>query len=138
LKFLIDENLSPDVARLARDYGFVESAHVNHRGMRGWPDRAIARAAIKDSWTLVTSNARHFRPQKGSTSSAPCFAGVVLHAGLVCLNLPGGTYRADHVRYMEAALAEIANTPEITNEVVEVSPDPDAAGKVVIDRYRFP
>jgi hypothetical protein len=35
-KFLIDEGLSPALALLARERGFVESSHVTWLGKSGW------------------------------------------------------------------------------------------------------
>jgi predicted nuclease of predicted toxin-antitoxin system len=138
LKFLIDECLSVALEQIARDKGYIESAHVNHRGMSGWIDSRIAATAIEDSWTIVTRNSDDFRPRSGSTAKSPCYAGVELHAGLICLNLPDGS-RADlHEKYFRAALSELAHDAELTNEVIEVSPNPDKQTELLIVRYDFP
>ena len=88
MKFLIDENLSPLLEIMACDAGYVQSAHVGHRGMMAWEDNKIMNRILEEDWTLVTNNADDFRPRQGSSSLKPCYVGVSLHAGLVCLNVP--------------------------------------------------
>jgi predicted nuclease of predicted toxin-antitoxin system len=61
LRFLIDENLSPLLARhLRRSFGF-DAVHVNKVGLSGASDEAILAHAISEHRIVVTSNARDFR-----------------------------------------------------------------------------
>ena len=138
MRFLIDECLSPSLARTAVEAGFAESAHVVHRGMGGWPDHRLMRAILDDDWTLVTRNADDFRPRADSASKAPCYADVPLHAGLVCLNLPEGTGRAEQQAYFRAALEAVGNPGELVNEILEVDPNPEDPDRPLIRRYDFP
>ena len=106
--------------------------------MRKSKDPKIAKIAIDDSWTLVTCNSDDFRPRPGSRAKSPCFVGVELHAGLICLNLPGKRDRAIQKTYFKAALRKIEGAFELTNEIVEVSPKPDNLKEIQVIRYNFP
>ena len=50
MKFLIDECLSPDLAKLARDSGYPESNHVRWLGLAGAKDHPAAM-----QWALIAS-----------------------------------------------------------------------------------
>ena len=104
VKFLIDECLSLTLAGVAVEFGYVESKHVNHLGMKGCSDSEITRRAIAEDWTLVTCNGKDFRPESGSKSTRPCYVGIELHAGLICLNLHRGAKIGHHSQYFRAAL----------------------------------
>ena len=138
MKFLIDECLTAALANIAIERGYYDSAHLIHRGMRRWGDSKIAKTAIIDSWTLVTCNANDFRPKPGSNSKAPCYVGVELHAGLICLNLPKNADKKVQKTYFEEALNELEDVSELTNEIIEISPDPDDPEKLDVNRYDFP
>ena len=76
---------------------------------------------LAQDWTFVTRNSDDFRPRVGSASKAPCYLGVGLHAGLVCLNLPQNSRKADHETYFKVALAVLSEDHDLTNRVLEVS-----------------
>lgn len=57
MRLLLDENLSPRLARLLRDV-FPGIASVREIGLRGAPDAQIARRAIADGWCVVTADGR--------------------------------------------------------------------------------
>lgn len=135
MKFLIDECLAPSLAELAREAGHPLSAHVVRRGMGGWSDARIMARVLEEDWTLVTRNADDFRPRAGSASSRPCYVGVPLHAGLVCLNPPAGARIAEQELFFRAALRVIGPNGDLANEVLEVWPDDDG---LRVDRYAFP
>lgn len=136
MKFLIDECLAISLARIAQDAGFPESTHVSHRGLAGRKDWELMAVILDQNWTFVTRNSDDFRPRASSSSRAPCYLGVALHAGLVCLNPPAGSGRADMEAYFGAALAVIGNPPDLVNQVLEVWPSD--AGRLRIDRYAMP
>lgn len=136
MKFLIDECLSLELADIACNAGFAESAHVSRRGMRSWLDWQIMDTILKEDWTFVTRNADDFRPRPGSKSKMPCYLGQELHAGLICLNPPAGSTAREMSQYFKAALHVLKGDPDLVNQVLEVWPEAD--GKVRIDRYDFP
>src|SRR5262245_40310929 len=58
-KLLIDENLSPGLAQLARSRGF-HAVHVNEINLRTAGDKHIARHAVDNGMVLVTDNMADF------------------------------------------------------------------------------
>ena len=74
MKYLIDECLSPQLARMARDRGYPDSTHVSWLGLAGEPDWTIARLAVDNGYVFVTLNAVDFRPLYGREN---------IHAGLI-------------------------------------------------------
>lgn len=117
--------------------GHVESAHVAHRGLTGWPDHRLMQVVLDGDWTLVTRNSDDFRPRPGSASQAPCYLGQPLHAGLVCLNLPTGSGRSEQAAYFGAALGQIG-PGDLVNQVLEIDPGPQGGATVIVRLYDFP
>jgi predicted nuclease of predicted toxin-antitoxin system len=75
-KLLIDENLSPSLARIAAERG-DQAAHLRDVGLLRAKDWALLRFVLDHDWTLVTNNVEEFR--RRYQQAAP------VHAGLVCL-----------------------------------------------------
>jgi predicted nuclease of predicted toxin-antitoxin system len=75
MRFLIDECLHESLIRLAHAAGF-EAVHVNHLGLSGQPDWALAERVAKDEFTFVTNNRVDF---------IKLFGKMELHPGLVVL-----------------------------------------------------
>ena len=75
MRFLIDECLHESLVGLAHAAGF-EATHVNHLGLSGQPDWALAERIIKDEFTFVTNNRVDF---------IQLFGKMELHPGLVVL-----------------------------------------------------
>ncbi|MER9776753.1 DUF5615 family PIN-like protein [Mesorhizobium sp. M0220] len=86
MKFLIDECLSPELAKLARERGFPESSHVRWLGLAGARDHMVARRAVDDGNVLVTHNTTDFRGLYGREE---------LHVGLVAFNTAPGLMSLD-------------------------------------------
>ncbi|MBT9248158.1 DUF5615 family PIN-like protein (plasmid) [Gemmobacter fulvus] len=137
MKFLIDECLALDLAQVAVEAGHLESAHLTHRGMTGWKDHMLMERILAEDWTLVTRNSDDFRPPEGSNSNAPCYLGIELHAGLVCLNLPNGALRGDHIDFFRAALDDLGEDGDLTNQILEVWLV-EVQDFLEVERYDFP
>lgn len=138
MKFLIDECLSPSLVELAWEAGYVQSTHVCHRGMTSWKDHHIMRRILENDWTLVTNNAKDFRPESGSSSLRPCYVGISVHAGLVCLNTPFGSAVEEQIYFFESALEYLANLDDLINTILEVDSDIDLPGKIKFNLYDHP
>lgn len=121
-RLLVDECLSVALAPLARSRGY-EAMHLRDLGRLGLPDAEVARLALEGDWCLVTRNARDFRGPDGARGSAGEYAGVSLHAGLVCLHgPPGGFAGADQLEAFAVALDLLdEGGGDATNLLVEVS-----------------
>jgi predicted nuclease of predicted toxin-antitoxin system len=66
MRFPIDECLHESLVGLAHAAGF-EAAHVNHLGLCGKPDLALAERIAKDEFTFVTNNRVDFIQLFGKT-----------------------------------------------------------------------
>jgi predicted nuclease of predicted toxin-antitoxin system len=75
MRFLIDECLHESLAGVAHAAGF-EATHVNHLGLSGRPDWALAERIVKDEFTFVTNNRMDF---------IRLFGEMDLHPGLIVL-----------------------------------------------------
>ena len=122
MRFLVDECLHESFAGVAHSAGF-EATHVNHLGLSGEPDWALAERIAKDEFTFVTNNRVDF---------LHLIANLDLHPGLIVVipNVKPLLQRA----LFQAAL-EYLGQRDLTNTVLEVSLD----GKMVrCVEYRFP
>ena len=127
MKYLIDECLSPELAKLAREHGYLESTHVSWLGLAGEPDWTIARKAVDDGYILVTLNTVDFRP---------LYRRENLHAGLVGINTPPRVMdRALQTRLFILAMNELEGQ-ESYNAVLEIAVD--VSRVVTIERYPLP
>jgi len=114
MRFLIDECLHESLVGVAHAAGF-EATHVNHLGLSGQPDWALAERMINDEFSFVTNNRVDF---------LRLFGDMELHPGLIVLvpNLVPALQRA----LFEAAIRYLAGR-DLVNIVIEVTLD----GKVV-------
>jgi len=80
VKALIDEQLSPDIARLLRDRGHDVVAVAERSDLVGRADRVIFEVAIAEGRAVVTNNIKDFRPL-----AAECLAQGRTHSGLILL-----------------------------------------------------
>ena len=110
MRLLIDECPHESLAGVAHAAGF-EATHVNHLGLSGQPDWALAERIIKDEFTFVTNNRVDF---------LQLFGKMDLHAGLIVLvpNVAPAMQRA----LFQAAL-QYLDQRDLVNSVIEVSLD---------------
>jgi len=127
VKFLIDECLSPELARIARERGFGESTHVTWLGLRSRKDWAIVRRAVDNGYVLVTNNTTDFTPLLSRES---------VHAGLVCLNVAPGLMSLDVQKRLFTLALDRLGDAEPINELLEVTLLEDRL--VRIERYDVP
>lgn len=80
MKALIDEPLSPDIAKLLRDRGHDVEAVAERPDLVGRPDRVIFEVAAAEGRAVVTNNVKDFRPL-----AAECLAQGRTHPGLILL-----------------------------------------------------
>lgn len=150
MRLLIDECLSPALVALANALGY-EAAHVVHLGLAGKKDWEIMEVVLEGDWTLVTRNAIDFRGRRRGASKAARpgpkghYKGVDLHAGLICLNSPGGLDLKGQEELFGVALKELETCGEPVNQVIEVTLSGDGCegegserGTIEIDRYDMP
>ncbi len=61
MKLLIDECLSEELAKLARDHGHPESSHIRWIDKTGAKDWELLPVILDGDWTFVTGNSVDFR-----------------------------------------------------------------------------
>lgn len=114
MQLLIDEHLSPRLARWCaeqRDLYAVAAAHI---GLAGEHDPIVWQYALDHDYVVVTTNARHFLP----------LLDVELHPGLIVLR-EGSHSRDEQWARLVVALDHILSQAEgsdayMVNRVVEV------------------
>ena len=134
-KLLIDENLSPSLELLAHERGFVCS-HVNHLGKTGQKDWELRATILDGDWTFVTNNSNDFRGPYEKPGSAGEYAHIRLHAGIVCINAPGGLNLALQKQLFKLILDDLEKVGALTNQVMEV--DLSKNGAVELRRRSIP
>ncbi len=115
MKFIIDEDLSPRVARyLCQEFCF-DAIAVRDRGLLGATDREVLEYAFNEDRILVTANVRDFEKLAGAAE---------IHAGIV-LMLDGDLLSAEQIELMAAVVrviqAEIETGKDLVNRVLYIS-----------------
>ena len=83
MKLLIDECLSPELVRMARERGHGESSHVVWIGRQGIKDWDLLKIVLEGDWTLVTRNAYDFRGPEAAPGTRGQYQRAEIHAGLI-------------------------------------------------------
>ena len=81
-RFLIDENLSPQLAHHLRAVHGYEAVHVNEIGLQGASDAAVLARAVVEDRIVVTNNAEDFRQLGRRTPDHPGLAVMLDAVGL--------------------------------------------------------
>lgn len=134
-KLLIDENLSPSLVGQASAKGFV-CAHVNHLGLTGMKDWELKATILEGDWTFITNNGTDFRGPAMNPGSHGVYAGISLHAGLICVDAPDGLNLERQKRLFDLILSNLMEEGDLTNQVLEVMLSAD--GSVELSRYPMP
>jgi hypothetical protein len=136
MKFLVDECLSPELVKLAHDRGHGESSHVVWRNLQGKKDWELKPFILDGDWTFVTRNSVDFRGPLSRPGSRGQYAGVVIHAGLVCLNGPDGMDLDVQIEMFEQVLDELTDDADLVNQVLEITLEDGEEFHIL--RYRLP
>lgn len=129
LAFLIDENLSPSLAEIAKARGF-HAMHATWAGLGGSKDHQVASHAAKNSMVLVTNDLVDFRRILKRKKLHP----GVIFLGVVDINMMDRD--AQQVLF-ESALDSVT-VDEPINEAVHVELSEDADGNWVVETSRYP
>ncbi|ELS04078.1 hypothetical protein Xen7305DRAFT_00038060 [Xenococcus sp. PCC 7305] len=117
MKFLIDEDLSPNVARHLCEKLLLDAVAVRDRGLLGVNDRQILEYAFNEDRILITANICDFEK----------FASEVeVHAGIVFIQ-EGDLLRNEQIEICIQAVGliqqEIENDGDMINRVLYISLD---------------
>ena len=133
-KLLIDECLSPDLVRMARDAGHPESTCLRDRGWLGMKDWDLIRLVVAEDFTLVTHNSKDFRG--GGSEPGGWHAAQDIHAGLICLNAEMGLDLALQEQLFAIALDELAARGDLINQALEITAL--ESGEAEVEIYAIP
>jgi hypothetical protein len=134
-KLLIDENLSPSLVAQANAKGFV-CAHVNHLGLTGLKDWELKATILEGDWTFITNDGTDFRGPAKNPGSHGIYAGISIHAGLICVDAPVGLNLERQKRLFDLILSNLIEEGDLTNQVLEVVFSTD--GSVELSRFAMP
>lgn len=125
-RFLVDECLSVELAWLAWERGY-QASHLRDLGHLEKKDGQIAPVIFAEDWCFVTKNARDFRGPDDARGSSGEYAGVALHAGLICVHgPPEGFTKIEQLEAFSVALDTIEQREgDPTNLLIEVTWRPD-------------
>lgn len=112
LRFLIDECLSPKLAKIGID--IADITHVNFRGLMRQPDTVVARWCLDHDHVVVTNNARDFRK---------LYATFDLHPGVVVVQPTTSWARQRDI--LITALPVLTARPSLVNTLIEIDDDSD-------------
>jgi uncharacterized protein DUF5615 len=135
MKLLIDECLTPELAKLAQSRGHGESSHVVWLGMGGWKDWSLKTVILDGDWTFVTKNSIDFRGPTSRPGSRGQYADAAIHAGLICLNGPEGMDLDLQLELFELALDELGGG-DLVNQALEITLSDN--GDIRVVRYALP
>lgn len=138
MKFLIDECLSEELAKLARDRGHPETSHVRWIGKGGVKDWNLMPVIVEGDWTFVTKNSVDFRGPAHAPGQPGEYARLDLHAGLICLNGPVGMDLDMQLELFEVALDDLDAEPDLVNQVLEVTLGNTGDEEIKVVRYALP
>jgi predicted nuclease of predicted toxin-antitoxin system len=110
VKLLLDENLSPWIAKVLCTEDGIDACHVRDRSRLGMKDPGILDMAFEEDRILVTANVDDFVRLARQRE---------LHAGVVLLEV-GDLYRDQQLAVIRKAIALIQNEPDIVNRVLWV------------------
>lgn len=141
MKFLVDECLSEELAKLARGRDHLDSSHVRWIGKGQWKDWQLLPVILDGDWVFVTRNSVDFRGHSHTSRSQGLYGTLSLHAGLVCVNGPVGMDLDLQLRLFSLALDELELDDNLINQVLEVTAmEGDASEEIEVEilRYRLP
>ena len=117
MKFLVDEDLSPSIARYLCEQMLVDAVAVRDRNLLNKPDYEILEYAFQEERILITANVRDFER----------FANIrEVHAGIVLI-CDGTLLRTEQMEVVNVAvvaiLGELKAGRDMINRVLYVEAD---------------
>ena len=120
-KVLIDECLSPALAKLARQRGFVASTHVRWIGLGGKGDWSVAGYAAEHGYALVTNDRTDF---------TRLLAREPHHPGLICINVAHGLNSLNVQRTMFAHALDKIDAEQLPGNIFDVTMHADGTVRI--------
>jgi len=138
MKLLVDECLSEELTKLARERGYLESSHIRWLGKAGAKDWELLPIILAGDWTFVTKNSIDFRGPIDNPGSKGEYRKTTIHAGLICLNGPIGMDLEMQYELLSVVLDELGKIDDLINQVLEVTMSNVDSAEIVVVRYFLP
>jgi hypothetical protein len=138
MKLLIDECLSEELSKRARERGHPESSHVRWIGKTGAKDWLLLPVILDGDWTFVTRNSVDFRGPANAPGSKGEYRKTNLHAGIVCLNGPPGMDIDMQIELFNVALDALEEDGDLINQVLEITLEDANDAEISVVRYALP
>ncbi len=113
--FLMD--LNPSLENDAHRSGLVYS-HVNHLGKPGQKDWELKPMILGGDWIFITNNSVDFWGPYDEPGSEWEYADVCLHAGIVCINAPGGLNLDRQRQLFGIVLDDLRDDGDLMNQIL--------------------
>jgi predicted nuclease of predicted toxin-antitoxin system len=117
MKLLIDEDLSPSIARYLCSHMLLDAVAVRDRNLLNTPDYEILEYAFQEDRILVTANVKDFEQFASARE---------VHAGIIFI-CDGSLLRAEQIEVVNMAvtaiIAEIEAGKDMINRVLYVETD---------------
>ena len=108
MKLLIDEDLSPRVARILCEQFLIDAVAIRDRGLLGISDRQVLNYAFNEDRILVTANIGDF--EKFAKASE-------VHAGIVFIK-EGDLLRDEQIQLMQEVVIFIQKELEVGKDMI--------------------
>ncbi len=132
ITFLMDEDVSPALVKLAMKRGFLARSVKNDTSLTGRGDHVISRYAIETNSILVTRNSADFRA---------IYLGYTVHPGLILFDSESTKLlkAANQCAMLDAVIDEIIDNGEPVQCALNVVIRTDAEVVYIdVDRYYLP
>lgn len=113
VKLLLDENLSPWVAKVLCTDDGIDACHVRDRGRLGFKDHAVLDSAFKEDRILVTANVDDFVRLARARE---------LHAGIALIEA-GDLDREEQLALIRRVVRFVQKERDLVNRVLRVGLD---------------
>lgn len=109
-KLLLDENLSPYVAKVLATQDGVDACHIRDRNMLAASDRDVLERAYAEDRVLATVNVNDFVELANARE---------MHPGMILLDV-GGVPREDQLRLLRRAISILRLEKDLVNRVLRI------------------
>lgn len=126
MKLILDEHLSPAIARALRDRGHDVTAIGDDTGRKGTSDIGVLQEAVRDGRVLVAEDVADFRPLVARLAQAGDS-----HPGIIIVSrqalMRAGRTIGPLVQALETELLRHPGEHDLTDQVTWLTPTPDDA-----------
>jgi predicted nuclease of predicted toxin-antitoxin system len=121
VKLILDENISPRVAKTLKTENGVDVCHIRDRGLLGATDHEVLNRAFGEDRILVTANVKDFRKLARARE---------LHAGIIFIE-DGNLCYEEQLIIVRRAITVLRRQPDMVNRALFISINGNITFKVI-------